>query len=701
MKTTRFALFCLTLCLISLPLLAQPAATAPAPAAPAKNLAWQWIVTPQSSTTTVRLGSLDEDKGYLFTVEVESLAAGLTSIQLADYFQTVADKQLFEALDGNEDAFAKKVAETPETYKGHYTLLQPVVRTYKKDNGTRGVFRYTTLPTKAIGLEIDGKPSGYNADLAGTKDWKLGPVTKDDAGVVTSVAFDWDISHNPQCIPNPKPSDLTGKLTIRKSYTIQKGSYSVAVAIELISTLPNALTVQLNHGGMTGIDREGAREDSRAITLGLWKDGEIQPTLLDQDELNDYSFDAKTIGKSDADSEPIAWVGYGNKFFAAAMYLVPRNDDVIAAEGYHGEYLLRAAMQTSTERTWQMDLNLKGLALPAAQIATETTGKVITPAQQTVKINLFAGPKLRPLLKGDSLEGVVGNELYGRLHYIDLIANKGCFCTFDWLRDGLMWLLGLFAGSLFSGNFGLAIILLVIIVRVALHPLTKKGQVSMAGMQKKMAKLKPKMDAIKKKYANDKANQQKEMMALYKQDGNPMTGGMLGCLPMLLQMPIWIALYSGLNTNVALRHAAFLPVWITDLAAPDALITWSTPVWLIGTTFNLLPILLVIAMYLQMKYNPQMAAKASTPEQKQQQKLMKFMMPAMMLFIFYPAPSGLNLYIMASTFMGLLEQHFIRKHIHEQEELEAARETVVEVTGKAPRSNRTQKPKGPFWTKKG
>jgi YidC/Oxa1 family membrane protein insertase len=179
---------------------------------------------------------------------------------------------------------------------------------------------------------------------------------------------------------------------------------------------------------------------------------------------------------------------------------------------------------------------------------------------------------------------------------------------------------------------------------------------------------------------------------------------------MLLQMPIWIALYTGLNADVALRNAAFLPIWITDLAGTDAIFSWaSTPISLplIGglmgplISFNLLPLLLTVAMYYQTKLTPTSMTAATTPQQIQQQKMMKIMMPIMMLLFFYNAPAGLNLYIMTSTFSSVFEQIIIRRHIKEREEMEAAAETMISMPGKGPRGGRAKKAKGAFWTKKG
>jgi len=221
----------------------------------------------------------------------------------------------------------------------------------------------------------------------------------------------------------------------------------------------------------------------------------------------------------------------------------------------------------------------------------------------------------------------------------------------------------------------------------------------MSNMQKNMAKLQPKIAKLKEKHANDKQALSAATMKLYKEHGNPMTG-MLGCLPMLLQMPIWVALFSGLNTSINLRNAGLLPFWLTDLAVPDQLITWSQSIPLIGNSFNLLPILLCVAMFLQAKTNPSMSGSAATPEQAQQQKMMKYMMPIMMLFFFYKTPSGLTLYIMASTTIGVIEQMVIRKHIRERDALQAAAETIVDVSGGGMRGSRPKKPKGPGWQKR-
>jgi YidC/Oxa1 family membrane protein insertase len=242
----------------------------------------------------------------------------------------------------------------------------------------------------------------------------------------------------------------------------------------------------------------------------------------------------------------------------------------------------------------------------------------------------------------------------------------------------------------FIPNYGVIIIIIVFLIRLFLHPITKKSQVSMSKMQK----LGPKVAELKKKYASNKAELQKQTMALYREQG---ASPIMGFLPMLVQMPIWISLYSAIYASVALRGAAFLPFWITDLSAPDALFRFTAiklPIFGKIDSFNLLPILMGVAFYLQQKLMPKPPAAAVDSQVAQQQKMMMIMMPLLFPLMLYKAPSGLNLYIMASTFAGVVEQYVIRKHIREKEEAES--HGLVAATSKTGGKAKKKKPK-PFY----
>jgi YidC/Oxa1 family membrane protein insertase len=252
-------------------------------------------------------------------------------------------------------------------------------------------------------------------------------------------------------------------------------------------------------------------------------------------------------------------------------------------------------------------------------------------------------------------------------------------------------------------NYGVAIIVLVLIIRALLHPLAVFQQKSMYRMQEAQARLKPKLDAIKEKYPNDKVKVNQETMKLYSEEGvNPM-GSMIGMLPMMIQMPILIALWTALNTDVHLRHAGFDPWWITDLSAPDEFYTFNQPItipilgWLplIGRMFqnvsaiNLLPVLMGVSMWLQQKYMPKpgmearkeaasKAAAEAKPQHKssglapedqvRQQRIMMYMMSILFPLMFYKMPSGLNLYWMSTNVIGIAESLRIRGQIKREKE---------------------------------
>ena len=151
--------------------------------------------------------------------------------------------------------------------------------------------------------------------------------------------------------------------------------------------------------------------------------------------------------------------------------------------------------------------------------------------------------------------------------------------------------------------------------------------------------------------------------------------------------------------SIELRGAAFLPFWITDLSLPDALYRFPTAIiipllgWKIES-LNLLPLLMGLAFYLQQKLMPSQAAASANPQVAQQQKMMMIMMPLLFPLMLYNAPSGVNLYIMASTFAGVFEQYVIRKHIREKEQAES--QGLVAVTSKTGGKVKKKKPK-PFY----
>ena len=192
------------------------------------------------------------------------------------------------------------------------------------------------------------------------------------------------------------------------------------------------------------------------------------------------------------------------------------------------------------------------------------------------------------------------------------------------------------------GNYGIAIIIVTVLMRIIIFPLTLKQEKSM----KKMRELQPELEKKKEKYKDNPQEYQQKTAELYRESGvNPLGG----CLPLLIQMPVFVALYWAFSGNAIPADAKFL--WFT-LKQPDRL-------FMIGNfAFNLLPILNVGVTYIQQKI---MTSATSGQESSQQMQTMLYMMPLMMLFIFYKMPSGVTLYYLVSGALSLVQQYFILK----------------------------------------
>ncbi|MBQ2017498.1 MAG: membrane protein insertase YidC, partial [Alphaproteobacteria bacterium] len=191
----------------------------------------------------------------------------------------------------------------------------------------------------------------------------------------------------------------------------------------------------------------------------------------------------------------------------------------------------------------------------------------------------------------------------------------------------------------FLPDVGVAIIIMTILLRLLMWPLTRKSYVSMAAMQK----MQPEMQRIQKLYANDKMRLQMEMMKLYQ---THKTSPMSGCLPMLIQIPIFFALYKALLVSVQMRNAGFL--WISDLSAMDP--------------YFILPILMGVTMYLQQRLqSPKNKTTNGNDIAAQTQRMMRWM-PILFTVMFAWMPAGLVLYWTVSNIFGIIQMQIIKKH---------------------------------------
>ena len=229
---------------------------------------------------------------------------------------------------------------------------------------------------------------------------------------------------------------------------------------------------------------------------------------------------------------------------------------------------------------------------------------------------LYAGPKSFTLLQN-----------YG--HGLEQMVDYGWFSI---LAKPMFWLLTQF--HMITGNYGIAIILLTIVVRILLFYPSLKSAMSM----EEMKKIQPQILVLREKYKKDPAKMNAEMMKLYKDHKVNPVGG---CLPMLLQLPFFVALYNVLSVSIELRHASFIPFWIKDLSIFDP--------------FYILPVLMGASMILTMKMT-------STTQDPQQAKIMMYMNVAF-IFMFAWLPAGLLLYITLSNVLSIVQQLYVRKLI--------------------------------------
>ncbi len=335
---------------------------------------------------------------------------------------------------------------------------------------------------------------------------------------------------------------------------------------------------------------------------------------------------AKNPEREVAENGVGGWVGITNKYWLAAV-VPPQEEEMNATLDNIG---------TADKPIFRATYALPERSLAAGETLTLTS-------------HIFGGPKDVDVLK--SYEAKPDDGGLGVTDF-DKAVDWGRYEY--WMTRPIFYTLNFF-GDL-TGNFGVAILILTLIVKALLFPIANKGFESMA----KMKKLQPEVESLRKRYADDKMKMQQEMMALYKKEKmNPLAG----CLPLLIQMPIFFALYKTLFVTIEMRHEPFI-LWIKDLSAPDpttifnlfGLLPWDpTAVPVIGAFLGIgvLPLLMGVSMWFQTKLNP----PPTDPVQAQ----VFAMLPFVFVFIFAPFAAGLVLYWFWNTFLGILQQWFIMK----------------------------------------
>ncbi len=381
---------------------------------------------------------------------------------------------------------------------------------------------------------------------------------------------------------------------ISKAYNFNDSSYAFEVAINLSEA--SKYKIQWNAGLRT---TEKNSETEVRYFGGIVKSG---GTVIVKD-LNSLD----TLPKGDPGT--IEWVGVKNKYFLAAI--VPG----IETENY---FLNKATLIRVGGGCMQG-------CMPAGKINQEdikVSAFLTTQASKAHKFKIYIGPLDYDILKrtGSGLE-------------------DACYFGFKWIRPISRLFLKVLTGlHKVIPNYGMVIIIFSFLLSMMFFPLTKISQKSMIEMQK----LQPKIQELQKKYAKEPKKLNQATMEMYRKHGvSPFSG----CLPMLIQMPIFFALYALLDTTIALRGAIFIPHWIEDLSQHDP--------------FFALPIMMGVMMFLQQKL--QSKASSGSSQMQQQQKMMMYFMPVMFTVIFLRFPSGLVLYWFVYNIFSFAQTYTLMK----------------------------------------
>lgn len=474
------------------------------------------------------------------------------------------------------------------------------------------------------------------------------------------------------------------KLKVTKRYTLdpsaaQSVGYELALDMTVtnIGTLPAAVAMGMN--GTIAPPYEIERGPERQV-LHAYVDATRRQMLVRHTPLETFKKDNPTIDVTKDHDNPhqLAWFGVNGAYFNAIVRPID------AAGGPAAAWL--RTVDAVWENTDATDTHLRDV-VTRFNVATVD----LAPGQNSlVTAKVYFGPKKRDVLKTDYYSA------YPIAYDETLVMSSGLcgICTFQWLIGILVQMLNFF--HFVVRDWGVSIILLVLVVRSLLHPITRKSQENMM----KMGKMGPKIEEIKKRYADDKEGLNKAMVAVYKEQG---AAPVLGCLPMFLQMPIWISLYSSLQSTFELRQAPFLYnlTWIKDLSKPDHLINFPT-FTLFGLVpisgLNLIPFLLAIVFFLQQHFTPK--PPATTEEQRMQQQMMKWMTLVFPVFL-YSMPAGLTIYILTSTSFGIIESKIIRDKI---KAMDAAQEkgtvSVIDLPASAKSGGKPRYNNGPAAPKK-
>ncbi len=418
-----------------------------------------------------------------------------------------------------------------------------------------------------------------------------------------NVIFEADKDLNSKKLTNDESFQIEYVLSyqnssIKKKYIFYNGSYHIDLFISFENSSQILLNSNYQVNWINGLPSTESyvEDDNQYKSVNAFMGGELESFTVDEKGETDL---VSLSGKAD-------WIALRTKYFIAAISNINSKSEGIYFKG------LGIEKQDFIKRIYDSGYFID-----------------YSPGRED-HFRIYLGPLDHREL------GKYNNNLD------ELIMNNGWYEEmFRWISLLILPVLEFFHSII--PNYGIVIIIFSIIVKIIVYPLTKSSYKSM----KKMQSIQPMMQEVREKYKNDPQRQQKEMMKMYQKHGfNPLGG----CLPMLLQMPLLIALFIVFRSTIQLRGATFIPGWINDLSQTDTLfhLPFSLPFY--GDEFNLLPILMALTMFFQSKMTMQ----------DPKQKFMVFFMPVFMLLLFNRFPAGLNLYYAMFNLLTIIQQKFIK-----------------------------------------
>ncbi len=453
-----------------------------------------------------------------------------------------------------------------------------------------------------------------------------------------------------------------GALEIVKRFTLEPNSYFLKLDVEF-KNLGKAELDDLKYtiDGGQNLPIEGrwyTQHYRRLLALKMAPDGRSSVEEQYATAIADRSAEpVRDIG--------IQYAGTGLRYFASVIAQVPSAAKVLQ--------IARAGGVMAPPTLDDEAKDTKDFANIAATIES-VPFKLAPGAALKHEYLLFNGPK-----QPSALNAGPGAEL--KLESL-ITYQRFLWLPFDAISKGLMWILDRLYGVV--RNYGIAIVLLTVIVRICLFPISLKQAKTMAKAQEKMAVMQPRLEELKKRYPNDAQKQQSEMMALYREHNFSPFSMMGGCLLAFLQLPIFVGLFQGMANHYDLRQQPFYGTWIKDLAAPDMLFKLPVNLPFLGEWLNILPLVWLVLLIWQIKTMP--VSPSATPEQLAQQKAMQMPMILMMIVMGIgfqnKLPAGLCVYFVVSLTWSFFERKFLPK---------PAPKAAPDPSAEAPRDERSWK----------